>query len=76
MSSLNLPRTTFKQTIDLYLTSNERALSGQLWSQLMTGDFTAACDALEKATPRVRDAVKTAIRMRNEDGSDHENPFC
>ncbi|RYG70546.1 hypothetical protein EON80_07685 [bacterium] len=69
------PRTAFKQTVDQYLTSDELSHSSQLWSQLMTDDFRTACEALERATPRVRDAIKMAIRWRNEDGRDHENPF-
>jgi hypothetical protein len=41
----------------------------------MTGNFKSANRDLERAAPRVRDAIKAAIRMRNEDGHDHENPF-
>jgi hypothetical protein len=75
MQSQNLPRTSFKECLHLYLTAEEQDLSRQLWCQLMTGSLKAANRALDGAAPRVRDAVKTAIRMRNEDGRDHENPF-
>jgi hypothetical protein len=75
MQPPNYPRTSFKQNLHRCLTPEEQDLSGQLWCQLMTGNLKAANRALEIAAPRVRDAVKTAIRMRNEDGCDHENPF-
>lgn len=75
MQDINLPRTLFKQTIKICLTSEERASARKLWSSLMTGDFEAACQSLEQAPASVREAVRAAIRMRNEDGHDHENPF-
>lgn len=75
MQNTFLPRTDFKESISLYLTQEERHQSGLLWEQLMTGSLKAANRALEQSSPRIRDVVKTAIRMRNEDGRDHENPF-